>query len=283
MKTLIHPNFSKTNAFDTTAKVCSMLHNMKFELMSYTRLKDKFPPCGYISFREPDEAAAECDLIIAIGGDGTILEASSYASKYNKLLLGINTGRLGFMASIESDGLYKLSKLISGDYTAQDRMLLECEHITSAGTSVYTALNDIVISAIGRLCDFEICSCGALASDVRADGLIFSTPTGSTAYALSAGGPILAPDLECIQMTPICPHSLSSRTIIFSPDNPLEARASAREPDTVRLTIDGVDCGIVSKDDKLTIKRSEKRLRLIDIEGNSFFNAVNNKLMHPVK
>ena len=283
MIAVIHPNFSKSNAFDTTARVCSMLHNMKFELLSYTRLESKFPPCGYITFMEPDEAAAKCDIMIAIGGDGTILEASSYASKYNKLLLGINTGRLGFMASIENDGLYKLSKLISGDYTAQDRMLLECEHISSSGSSVYTALNDVVISCVGRLCDYEIRSCGALASDVRADGLIFSTPTGSTAYALSAGGPILAPDLECIQMTPICPHSLSSRTIIFSPDKPLEATASVREPDCIRLTIDGIDCGVLASDEKLIIRRSEKRLRLIDIEGNSFFNAVNNKLMHPVK
>ncbi|MBQ5310704.1 MAG: NAD(+)/NADH kinase [Oscillospiraceae bacterium] len=283
MKAVIHPNFSKKNCMETTQKVCSILHDMDVSLISYTRLSDRFPVTDGIAFCEPDEAVSQCDVMIAIGGDGTILEASSYAAKYNKCLLGINTGRLGFMASIESDGLDGLKKLISGDYTAQDRMLLEIEHITRDGSSIYTALNDAVISAVGRLCDFEICSCGTVATDVRADGIIFSTPTGSTAYALSAGGPILSPDLECIQMTPICPHSLSSRTIIFSPDKPLEATASVREPDKIRLSIDGSDCGVLERGDKLIIRRSEKRLRLIDIEGNSFFKAVSNKLMHPVK
>lgn len=284
MKAVIYPNFSKNNAFETTERVCSMLHNMGFEVFGDGALKERFPVLDFVVFGDIDEISAGCDLMIAIGGDGTILEASTYASKHNKLLLGINTGRLGFMASLEIDELYRLSRLMSGDYTVEERMMLECVHISEAGRKVYTALNDVVISGkYSRLTDFSVCSGGNEVSAVRADGVIFSTPTGSTAYALSAGGPILEPGLECIQMTPICPQSLSSRTMIFSTDRRLEVSHGCTEKKSFYLDVDGVIEGAVEYNDKVIISRSDKRVRLIDISGNSFFNAVNRKLMNSLK
>ncbi len=283
MKTVIHPNFSKTNAYETTRKVCDMLYDLGFEVYSYSNMQKRFPKGAHVTFGDPDKLTRECDIIIAIGGDGTILEVSAFAAKYDKLLLGINTGRLGFMASIEADGLYKLSRLVSGDYVAQNRMMLECELNKGGTVSKFTALNDIVLLAQGRLCDYEIVSQNEVVTALRADGIIFSTPTGSTAYALSAGGPIISPEIECIQMTPICPHSLSSRTIIFSPDKCLNVACAVRGGREIVLTIDGMDCGEVSSGDIVMIRRSEHNLRLIDVEGNSFFNAVNNKLMSPLK
>lgn len=283
MKTVIHPNFSKKNAYETTRKVCEMLYDLGFEVYSYEELSPRFPPCPRVKFGDPDEVTSVCDIIIAIGGDGTILEASAYAARYDKELLGINTGRLGFMASMESDGLYKLSRLVSGDYTSQERMMLECEYITQEGSQVYHALNDVVLLATGRLCDFEIVSEGEIITALRSDGLIFSTPTGSTAYALSAGGPIIAPEIQCIQMTPICPHTLSTRTIVFSPDKALEIAAAAREEKSIVLAVDGADICHLSSDDRIVIRRSSRSLKLVDIEGNSFFNAVNNKLMSSIK
>ena len=284
MKTVIWPNFSKKNAFETTGKVCSTLHNMGFEILCSEKLRERFPNKKYVRYTAVEEAVKECDLIIAIGGDGTILEASSYAAEYNKLLLGINTGRLGFMASMETDELYNLSRLMSGDYTIENRMMLDCEFISGESSEKYTALNDIVISSqFARLTDFFVSVNGSIVSNVRSDGLIFSTPTGSTAYALSAGGPILEPGLKCIQMTPVCPHSLVSRTMLFSTDKALEVTFRSRDDIPLYLSVDGQICGNAEKDSRLIVTRSKKYLRLIDIQGNSFFNAVNKKLLEPIK
>lgn len=284
MKTVIYPNFSKKNAYETTGKVCSMLHNMGFEIFCGDNLRERFPVKKYVKFMPLDEAAEQCDLIIAVGGDGTILEASAYAAENDKLLLGINTGRLGFMASMEPDELYNLSRLMSGDYVVENRMMLDCEFAGGGRKDSFTALNDIVISSqFGRLADYFVEINGSNVSTLRADGVIFSTPTGSTAYALSAGGPILEPGLECIQMTPVCPHSLVSRTMLFSTDKKLEVTFKSRDNTPLYLSIDGQVCESAEQDDRLIITRSAKSLRLIDIQGNSFFNAVNKKLLNPIK
>lgn len=284
MKTVIYPNFSKKNAYETTGKVCSMLHNMGFEIFCGDNLRERFPVKKYVKFMPLDEAAEQCDLIIAVGGDGTILEASAYAAENDKLLLGINTGRLGFMASMEPDELYNLSRLMSGDYVVENRMMLDCEFAGGGRKDSFTALNDIVISSqFGRLADYFVEINGSNVSTLRADGVIFSTPTGSTAYALSAGGPILEPGLECIQMTPVCPHSLVSRTMLFSTDKKLEVTFKSRDNTPLYLSIDGQVCESAEQDDRLIITRSRKSLRLIDIQGNSFFNEVNKKLLNPIK
>lgn len=284
MVAFIYPNFSKKNAYEITEKVCSMMHNMGFSVLSDEELCERFPKTDYMFFGEINETIAKCDLIITIGGDGTILEASAYAAKFDIPLLGINTGRLGFMASMEKDELYNLSKLMSKDYKIENRMMLDCVHISEDGEKRYTALNDVVISGkYSRLSDFTVSANGTMLSAVRADGLIFSTPTGSTAYALSAGGPILEPELDCIQMTPICPQSLSSRTMIFSTDKVLEADHNCREKNSLYLNVDGVITGSVEYGDKVMISRSERCVKLIDISGNAFFNSVNSKLMNCLK
>lgn len=283
MDIVIHPNFSKDNAFETTSKVCSMLHDCGMGLYSYTKLSDRFPPAEGVVFGEEDDVCRKADVIIAIGGDGTILEASHYASRYDKLLLGINTGRLGFMASLEYDELHKLSVLLSGDYTVQERMLLDCVYTVGGEEQVFTALNDVVLSSrFGHIADFTVNIGDMTVSRTRADGLIFSTPTGSTAYALSAGGPILSPDIRCIQMTPVCSHSLFSRTMIFSPDKQLDVTADISRTE-IFLTVDGIAIGSISERDTVCIRSSEKVLRLMDIEGDMFFKAVNTKLMTPMK
>ena len=281
MKAVIHPNFSKANCYETTEKVCNMLHNMKFELFSYSDLQKKFPAKKLVSFGNAGQVCDEADLIVAIGGDGTILEASHYAVEHNKPLLGINTGRLGFMASVEANELYNLSKLMSGDYSVQQRMMLECIPYPEENKYSMMALNDVVFTSYGHLMDFEVYSDDVKVTSIRSDGLIFSTPTGSTAYALSAGGPILTPTLECIEMTPICPHFLSSRPIIFSPDSVLSVTVTGRAD--CHMNVDGIPYGKLEQNDHIVIKCAPDRLRLIDIGGNSFFNTVTNKLLSPVK
>ena len=285
MNIVLYPNFRKKNALPTALKVCDKLKSLDIEIAADEKYRDEFKDKPFVSFGGIDDIVSKCDIIIAIGGDGTILKASHYASEHNKPLLGINTGHLGFMASMEIDELENLSRLKTSDYKIETRMMLDISQIRdNTLISKYTALNDIVIARpYSKISDFEVSTDNIVVSSIRSDGVVFSTPTGSTAYALSAGGPIVEPYLECIQLTPICPHSLSSRTMLFSPERKIEVRHFSNEKAEVYFSVDGRPEVQVERDDVLVVSRSLKKLRLIDIKGNSFFDAVNNKLMNPIK
>lgn len=283
MKVALFPNFGKKNALPTALKCCDILNKLDIEISVHNTCKSEFAEKKYIIYGEKNEITRDCDIVIAIGGDGTILQASAYASEYDKLLLGINTGRLGFMASMETDELENLSRLKTHDYVVETRMMIDVSLLRNNEiVSQHTALNDVVISRpYAKITDYEVLTDGIVVSSMRSDGMVFATPTGSTAYALSAGGPILEPEIECIQMTPICPHSLFSRTMVFTANRVLEVRHKGDSD--VYFSVDGSERHSIENGDKLIIKKSVKKQRLIDIKGHSFFEAVNNKLMNPIK
>ncbi len=195
MKIAVMPNFGKLHALKTALECCDILNALGIEVLAENCCKDEFADKSFVSF-------------------GT---AEEIASANNKPLLGINTGRLGFMASMERNELESLAKLKTGDYCTEERMMLDASLVRNGKTvSSHTALNDVVIARpYSKITDYEIFTDGIAVSSMRSDGMVFATPTGSTAYALSAGGPILEPETECIQLTPICPHSLFSRTMVF--------------------------------------------------------------------
>ena len=282
MKIAVMPNFGKLHALRTALECCDILNSLGIGVLAENRFKNEFEDKSFVTLGTAEEIAAECDIIIAI--DGTILTASVQASANNKPLLGINTGRLGFMASMERDELESLAKLKTGDYCTEDRMMLDVSLVRDGKTvSSHTALNDVVIARpYSKITDYEIFTDGIAVSSMRSDGMVFATPTGSTAYALSAGGPILEPETECIQLTPICPHSLFSRTMVFKSERVLEVRHYS-DDDSVYFSVDGKFSCALTRDERLIIKKSEKKLRLIDIKGHSFFGAVNSKLMNPIK
>ena len=284
MKIAVMPNFGKLHALRPALECCDILNSLGIGVLAENRFKNEFEDKRFVTLGTAEEIAAECDIIIAIGGDGTILTASVQASANNKPLLGINTGRLGFMASMERDELESLVKLKTGDYCTEDRMMLDASLVRDGKTvSSHTALNDVVIARpYSKITDYEIFTDGIAVSSMRSDGMVFATPTGSTAYALSAGGPILEPETECIQLTPICPHSLFSRTMVFKSERVLEVRHYS-DDDSVYFSVDGKFSCALTRDERLIIKKSEKKLRLIDIKGHSFFGAVNSKLMNPIK
>lgn len=284
LKIVLFPNFGKKNALSTAIKCCDILNDLGTEIFAADCYKTEFAEKNFVKFGKIEEIAEKCDIIIAIGGDGTILKASAYASSFDKPLMGINTGRLGFMASMEIDELDMLSRLKTRDYTVETRMMIDAAVMRDSKIiSEHTALNDVVISRLySKITDYTVFTDGIAVSSIRSDGMVFATPTGSTAYALSAGGPILEPCTECIQLTPICPHSLFSRTMVFTAERTLEVRHYA-DDDLVYFSVDGKKNCQILKNDTLIIKKSLKKLRLIDIKGNSFFNAVNNKLMNPIK
>jgi NAD+ kinase len=215
------------------------------------------------------EQIRQCDIVITIGGDGTILRAGKQAAVAGKPLLGINTGRLGFMATLEADDPGKLSRLKSGEFTASRRMLLQVgEHL---------ALNDVVLhrEAASHLSEVIVNRADTEVMRFRADGIVIATPTGSTAYSLSAGGPIIEPELECFVATAICPHCLFNRPMVFTANEPLIVSAGGS-----RTIIDGEE---ISGAGEVTVTKSEHYLDLIDIDGNSFYNSIHNKLMRSFK
>ena len=281
----IYPNFEKKHSGDTTLEACNRLAALGCTVYMPLYCKEILP-LSHVCYADTESAAQLCDVMISVGGDGTILKCAKLAAKFKKELLGINCGRLGFMATLERGELDLLEKLVSGDYHVDERMMLEATVISDHGAkSSLTALNEAVISSGygSGIHDFTVLANGLTVSSLRADGLIFSTPTGASAYSLSAGGPLIEPTMDCIEFTQICPHSLFARTMVFAPDREIEVRFKADKDCAVILSIDGQEPIRLSEADKLTLCRSDQRLRLIDIRGDGYFRAINHKLMQPAK
>ena len=219
------------------------------------------------------DEAKDAELIVVLGGDGTIMHASHTAREYGIPVIGINLGRIGYMAEIETDELWRLGDVIDGNYTVEERMMLTVEY---DGVE-YPALNDAVIRASTTHPAFVTLFCdGQIVNTYRGDGLICSTPTGSTAYSVSAGGSVVDPKLQCIGVTPLCPQSLKARPLIFSPQCALTLRAE--EGQACVLTVDGEDGIPLEAGKDVTVKRSEVSLKMIRVTEDGFYTVLNKKL-----
>lgn len=284
MKVLICSSLKKEKSLAALPEVTKRLAELGITPLIPEALREKCR-CGEAVYCDENEALGQCDMLLTIGGDGTILKWGKRAALAGKPLLGINTGRLGFMTALEADELGRLSVLRDGGYGYSRRMMLDVLLSGSNAEREFLALNDVVITKrfSSKLPEFSVRLNGIDISRIRADGLIFSTPTGSTAYALSAGGPIIEPSAECIEMTPLCAHTLLSRPMIFSENDIVTVSFSGYENSEVDVSVDG-DRGIRFREgDVLTIRKSETFFNLIDIENNGFYSAVSNKLMQPLK
>lgn len=280
MKALLIPNFEKENSAATVFKICETLLTVDIiPLMSDKYSADfNFAGCRFMPFFT---ALSESDFIIAVGGDGTIIHSAKHAADADKPILGINLGRLGFLASIEPDELGLLENIVGGKFTYDKRMMLEITHYHSGKADKYTAFNDAAVTkgTLSRIIDLNLsCNHGAVGS-YRADGLIFSTPSGGTAYSLSAGGPIVDPSIESIIMTPICPHSLFDRSIIFSSDKELEMTSKSGNSE-IFVTVDGEKVFKFEQDDRLTVKKSDEFVRLMNINKREFYDVINRKFLN---
>ena len=286
MKAYIFPNLDKKNSLDITVETCEILHRNGIDVSIDNDYSGKFDLSFTAEYGEESELIAGCDMVLAIGGDGTIIRCAGLAAVCSKPVVGINCGRLGFMASLEHSELDRLSLLKEGQFSKSKRMMLKAYvYKKDELKGTFHALNDIVISKCSdsKIADFEVSKGGSIISSLRADGVIFSTPTGATAYSMSAGGPIIEPDLECIEFTQICPHSLFARSMIFSAESELTIRCHANKDAKAVINVDGENVFNIGVGDKVIITRSEYSIELIDLIGGSFFNSVNTKLMQPLK
>jgi NAD+ kinase len=229
-----------------------------------------------------DEFDADCDLAIAIGGDGTMLKAAHLACLYDIPLLGINRGRLGFLADIPADAMEEhLDPIFAGTFVEDVRFLLHVE-VLREGKSLFksSALNDVILQKwnIAKLVEFETYVDNCFVHRQRSDGLIVTSPTGSTAYALSGGGPILHPSLNALALVPICPHSLTNRPIVIDGNSLVEIVVGTREIDHARLTCDGDIELELAPGDRVRVQKKDKKICLIHPEGHDHFSILRAKL-----
>lgn len=268
------PNLDKPGSSEVVERLSEILKAEKIDAY----LPDTIVAPGFKHVPE-EELFSIADVIITIGGDGTIMRYAKRAAVDSKPVLGINAGRMGYLANLEQNELELLSKLKSKDYFIERRMMLSvC--VTENGKPVgeYTALNDAVITSgfISRIIDVSATVAGDQIS-YRADGLIVSTPTGSTAYSMSAGGPIIDPLMQAMCITPICSHSLAAKPILMSANTTIKLKAFSKKRTDIFLTVDGRKVCAVKPYTDIYIKKAPDFVRLIRLNNRSFYKTLSYK------
>ena len=245
--------------------------------------RNQEPPEGYGLNIEPlQQEIRGADMIIAFGGDGTILHLSKTAAHRDIPVLGVNLGSLGFMAELESKDLSRLRDLCDGKYEIESHMMLDVS-VQRDGRVIYSnlALNEALIARgnISRVIRLQIFTEQGKLVDVAGDGVIVASPTGSTAYSLSAGGPVVDPESECVIFTPICPHALFNRSTLFCADKTITVSTDSDYSGEVYLTIDGGAPIRIHKTDTVSVSRSTYYTELIQTDERNFYDIVDSKFM----
>jgi len=227
-----------------------------------------------------EEIGQRADLAVVMGGDGTMLNIARILSSYDVPLIGINQGRLGFLTDLSTDTMLEtLTEMLEGQYTTERRMLLSAE-VLREGKRIYSALafNDVVLyrGMSSGMIEFQVAINQEFVNRLRADGIVMTTPTGSTAYALSSGGPILHPSLDLIALVPVCPHTLSNRPIVVGPDACIEVNLISSSE--VRVQCDSHSYFDLEQTDKVLVKRFAKTVRLLHSANHSYYRMLREKL-----
>ena len=281
MKVLLMPNLTREHSYSITLQTIEKLKELNVEyLIAPSCADDRFNEL--IKFEDDSDSINYCDIIIAIGGDGSIIHAAKKAAKKNKPLLGINAGNLAFMAGIEKNELNLLKNLIDNNYYADDRMMLTADVYNEENSIVYSnvCLNDVVVARGEQIeminlsveCDSQ------KINSYSSDGIIISTSTGSTAYSLSAGGPVMDPTIESILLTPICTHSLFSRSLIFNPKSVITI-INEDKKNNCAISFDGEKAIPIPVNGKIIIRKSNISAKFIRIKSDNFIEVLNSKLM----
>ncbi len=272
MKIGVHSNGSRDIGFKTAIEICKYLEeNFKDTKIELVKLFEH-------SVNEIDGMSSDLDYVIIIGGDGTILNFIHKVTNKNMKILGINCGNLGYLTDVDGDNYKKaIDKLVDGNYTVEERIMLDCK----LGDKSRLALNDVYINKDNNFSMIEVnvvVNCDQLES-FRGDGLIISTPTGSTAYNLSAGGSILKPDGNMLAITPVCPHMLYSRPVIVDGDDIIKLSVNLKEKQKAYVNIDGEFFNEIYENQVLKVRKSEQKVYLIKTESKNFYNVLKDKML----
>ncbi|MEA3361811.1 MAG: NAD(+)/NADH kinase [Thermodesulfobacteriota bacterium] len=273
--------YAKKNHPDAEQIASDIWERFKLEKIEVLLEDSLAEQIGQVNGYAGEEIPELVDLIIVLGGDGTLISVARQVGERNVPIVGVNLGRLGFLTEITRDELPKmLERLIADDYQVSDRMMLDAFiHRNDQVIGKFTVLNDVVINkgALARIIDMETCVDGRHLTSYKADGLIISTPTGSTGYNLAAGGPIIYPDINSLLITPICPHMLTNRPIMVWSRSVIEIKVNF-EDDVVFFTADGQVGRKLLPGDRVEVRRSESRTRLVTSPSKDYFEILRTKL-----
>lgn len=286
MKLALVVNDKRTEAVKCAARIIKMFSEDDVSIgMNYSNLKtmetsDPEAAKNVLRFENHSALAKWCDVAVTVGGDGTIIHMAKHVALSGKPIVGVNVGRVGFAAELEPYEISELKKIIVSDYNTEKRMLLEVCVKKGDTEKTFIAVNDAVISREGlsRIIDMEVSLNEESFCRYRGDGVLFSTPTGSTAYSLSAGGPIVDPKMSCIIMTPLCPYSLFSRSVVLSDRAQLTVKVHSPDNSTGFLTIDGQESEEILDDDVITVRCSKVYLSMIHLKDKNFYRLLKEKL-----
>lgn len=270
----------QSRVFDITRELCDWLRERNIGVYVEEELAGKIGHPYSVSGTELPETV---DVILVFGGDGTFLRVARLVCRYDIPILGVNLGGLGFLTEITIDELYRMmERIISGEYTIEKREMLYATIHRGASDRIgdYVVLNDVVINkgAVARIIDLAVYINGSHVTTFKSDGIILSTPTGSTAYSLSAGGPIVYPTLPLTIITPICPHSLSNRPLVVSNETTVKVRVLTDTHD-VYLTLDGQVGVNLKMGDVIEVRKSDASVKLIRSPFRDYFTILKTKLL----
>lgn len=281
-KVILTPNPYRDRDFQTVRRASAILREAGMEVRlclpfevdrSYELPKD-------LRFSKLERELSWADVIICFGGDGTILHMSKTATRAGLPILGVNIGTMGFIAELESTELDQLKRLATGDYSIDKRMMLDVTVQRDRDILFHDiCLNDVVITkgAVARIVHLAVECDGVQAMECGGDGVIVSTPTGSTAYNLSAGGPIVEPEAHSILVTPICAHDMASRCMVSSDRRVIQIKLTHNARRNAYLSVDGGKSVRLSMGDVTTVKKSNLQTKLIRLKDRSFYDVVNQK------
>lgn len=280
-KTVLLPNEKKIASDSICRAVADVLTSAGAELYTFGKYSELF---GNTVSYEDDENRLFSDAVLAVvlGGDGSIIKAAQYCAPRGVPIVGVNLGRLGYLAQVEVTELNILADIVNGKCTVENRIMLDSvlHHADGEVKRLSPSLNDVVLSngPVSSIMSFDVKCDGTVSSVMRADGLIIATPTGSTAYSMSAGGPVLDPTLDCIITTPICAHTLVARPVVYSGKSVISIHNMSCRTNSVFLAVDGGECVKIRDGDVLEICRSQYITRLVRMSDKAFMNVLNRKM-----
>ena len=273
---------SDAKVAETASRVISHVKSRNARIVAPPSAEAIARKLGDVDLVDEAELATRADVIVAIGGDGTMLHAARRVALHGVPLLGINLGKLGFLTDIlPEQALDAVDSILSGDHLAEERRMLEAELVGDGERpGPMIALNDVVLQKRGssRILDFATWIDGSYVNTHGGDGLVVATPTGSTAYALSCGGPILYPELDALVLAPICPHTLSDRPIVVRSTSTIEIRLLERPDTQAQVTCDGISMGELAPGERLIVTPADTHVTLLHPSDHDYFRILRSKL-----
>ena len=276
-------NTEKPAFWELLPDIISWTEEKNLEVHLTTRIRDNMEDPQTFSYQviESAEDFFKLDFLLTLGGDGTMLSLARAVGDRNVPILGIHLGELGFLAAVNVDQMFeKLDQVVAGDYLVQPRIVLKSTVYNGGKSSTFFALNDMVIDRgkSHRMLVYELQANNHVIANYKADGLVVSTPTGSTAYSLAAGGPIVVPTMRTMVVTPICPHSLTLRPIVIPDDQVLKISFPSDHDDGIALAVDGQICEELGSGSKVEIQAADYTINMIGFPGSNYFRTLRKKM-----